>query len=470
MTRRPDPPAAPSRFGGDGDPAASGTRIVLHTGKGGVGKTTVSAITGLALARTGQRVLLLSTDPAHSLADVLDSPVGSDPTQVPGVPNLLAAQVDTMARYEQAWSAIRDYLVGVLSARGMADVQAEELVTVPGAEEIVALLEVHRYARSSDVDVVVVDCAPSGDTLRLLAVPETVNFYAGRLMGTPARLLRTVAASLAGIPSPGTPVRDAVGELLADLGRVREMLADSRTTSVRLVLTPETVVLSEARRLRTALALHGFGVDAVFANRVLPPEADGAFLAGWRAAQREALVHVEESFGDLPVRQVPMTPAEPVGPAMLSALAARVFGAQDPLEGSGRAPSMTVTSRRGGGYRLALPLPHAERGSVSLARSGDELVITLGGQRRRLALPSVLRRCEVTAARFTGMPGRSRGSGARVTMMIDFAPDPVRWPASLAGSLNPDAPSAVPPAADSADRAGSADRADRADRPLAASR
>ncbi len=419
---------------GDGQ-ALPPARILLHTGKGGVGKTTVSAVTAIAAARSGHRVLVLSTDPAHSLADVLGCPVGAEPAAVPGVPNLLAAQVDTIGRYEQAWAAVRNYLVGVLAARGMADVQAEELVTLPGAEEIVALLEVHRYARAADVDVVVVDCAPSGDTLRLLALPETVDFYAGRLMGTPARLLRTVAASLSGVPAPATPVRDAMGELLAHLRRVREMLADSATTSIRLVLTPEIVVLAEARRLRTALALHGFGVDTVFVNRVLPARAGGSFLAQWRAAQRVALGQVDESFGDLPVRRVPMTPSEPVAPAVLSALADEVFGDGDPLSGSGRAPSMTVTSRRGGGYRLTLPLPHADRGSVSLARSGDDLVITLGGQRRRLALPSVLRRCSTTGARFSGIPGRSKAPGARATLVIDFAPDPGQWPAALAGSL-----------------------------------
>jgi arsenite-transporting ATPase len=412
--------------------SASQTRIVLHTGKGGVGKTTISAITALAAARNGRRVLVLSTDPAHSLADVLGCPVGSEPTPVPGTAGLLAAQVDTMARYEQAWSAVREYLVGVLAARGMADVQAEELLALPGAEDVIALLEVARYADRDDVDVVVVDCAPSGDTLRLLALPETIEFYAGRLMGTPTRLLRTVAASLAGVSTPPAPVRDAAGELLADLARVREMLADTATTAVRLVLTPEAVVLAEARRLRTALALHGFAVEAALVNRVLPDRAGGAFLDGWRRSQRAVMAQIEESFGDLAVPRVPMTAGEPVGVPALTALATAAFGDTDPLAGGRPSAGMSVTSQRGG-YRLILPLPHADRSGLSLARSGDELVITLGDRRRRVALPSVLRRCTATGARFAGQPSGAASAGT--TLVIDFAPDPERWPAALAGSL-----------------------------------
>ena len=206
--------------------------MLLHTGKGGVGKTTVSAATAIAAAGRGHRTLVLSTDPAHSLADVFGGPIGPDPEPIPGVPDLFAAQVDTRIRLEQAWSAIREYLVGVLAARGMAEVQAEELTVLPGAEEILALLEVRRHAESGRFDAIVVDCAPSGETLRLLALPETVAFYAGRLMGTPRRVLRS-RRRVAGRAGPGLPrgeVRDALGDLLAELTAARTMLCDPHTT------------------------------------------------------------------------------------------------------------------------------------------------------------------------------------------------------------------------------------------------
>jgi arsenite-transporting ATPase len=396
-------------------------RIALHTGKGGVGKTTISAATAVACAAGGARTLLVSTDPAHSVADVLGVPVHGDPGPVPGVPNLWAAQVDTRGRFEQSWSHIRGYLVGVLAARGMAEVQAEELTVLPGAEEIVALLELRRLAESGDFDAIIVDCAPTGETLRLLALPETIGFYAQRLLGAPQRVLRSIAASLTGLPvgAPNATVRDALGDLLDELMAARALLADPVITGVRLVLTPERMVVAEARRLFTALSLHGFRVEAVTVNRLLPPEVGGEFLRRQREGQRDAMVGVEESFQGLPVRHVLLTPVEPIGVQRLSELAGDMFGGEDPLSGD-RAPIGIEVSGADGWYQLALPLPLVQRGDIALSRSGADLVITVGDVRRRIALPSVLQRCTTEGASFES--GR---------LIIDFAADPALWPASL---------------------------------------
>ncbi|WP_205849728.1 ArsA family ATPase [Nakamurella flava] len=399
----------------------SGLRVVLHTGKGGVGKTTVSCATAVACARRGLRTLLLSTDPAHSVADVLDVPVSGDPEPVPGQPDLWAAQVDTRHRFEESWAQIRAYLVGVLAARGMAEVQAEELTVLPGAEEVVALLELRRLAASGRFDVIVVDCAPTGETLRLLALPETIGFYAGRLLGAPQRMLRSLAATFTGVPgsAPSAAVRDAVGELLTELMAARALLADPQVTGIRLVLTPERVVIAEARRLFTALSLHGFTVEGATINRVLPPKAGGEFLRGQRAAQREALVHVRESFAGLTVRRVPMVAREPVGVAALAELADEIFAADDPLARTTE-PTHIQVEGADGRYQLALPLPLVDKGDLALSRSGDDLVVTVGDVRRRMALPSVLRRCTVGGARFDG--GR---------LLVEFVADPDLWPATL---------------------------------------
>src|SRR6476619_3993840 len=329
-------------------------RIALHTGKGGVGKTTISAATAIACAMGGARTLLVSTDPAHSIADVLGVAVHADPTAVPGVPNLWAAQVDTRGRFEQSWSHIRGYLVGVLAARGMAEV----LTVLPGAEEIVALLELRRLAESGEFDAIIVDCAPTGETLRLLALPETVGFYAQRLLGAPQRVLRSIAASLSGLPggAPNATVRDALGDLLAELMAARALLADPAITGVRLVLTPERVVVAEARRLFTALSLHGFRVEAVTVNRVLPPHVGGEFLRRQRGGQREAMTHVEESFQGLTIRHVLQKPVEPIGLQRLSEMAADMFTDVDPMASTGTPIGMEV-SGSDGWYRLALPLP-----------------------------------------------------------------------------------------------------------------
>ena len=404
-------------------------RIALHTGKGGVGKTTISAATAIACATGGARTLLVSTDPAHSVADVLGVGVHGDPTPVAGVPNLWAAHVDTRGRFEQSWSHIRGYLVGVLAARGMAEVQAEELTVLPGAEEIVALLELRRLAESGDFDAIVVDCAPTGETLRLLALPETIGFYAQRLLGAPQRVLRSIAASLTGLPggAPNATVRDALGDLLAELMAARALLADPAVTGVRLVLTPERMVVAEARRLFTALSLHGFRVEAVTVNRLLPAHVGGEFLRRQHEGQKDAMTQVVESFQDLPIRRVLQTPVEPIGVQRLSEMAADMFaagpsGTVDPLAVTGTPIGIEV-SGSDGWYRLALPLPLAERGDIALSRSGADLVVTVGDVRRRIALPSVLQRCSTEGASFE--QGR---------LMIDFAADPALWPAGLAAA------------------------------------
>lgn len=404
-------------------------RIALHTGKGGVGKTTISAATAVACAAGGARTLLVSTDPAHSIADVLGTRVHGDPTPVSGLPHLWAAQIDTRGRFEQSWRHIRSYLVGVLSARGMAEVQAEELVVLPGAEEIVALLELRRLAASGDFDAIVVDCAPTGETLRLLALPETIGFYAQRLLGAPQRVLRTIAASITGLPgAPNATVRDALGELLSELMAARALLADPAITGVRLVLTPERMVVAEARRLFTALSLHGFAVEAVTVNRLLPTGVGGEFLRRQREGQREAMTQVEESFQGLPIRRVLTKPEEPIGVGQLADLATDMFGdvagAVDPLATAGAGPAIEVTGSDGW-YQLSLPLPLVERGDLALSRSGTDLVVTVGDVRRRIALPSVLQRCTTEGANFTD--GR---------LVIDFAADPALWPAGLAAGLS----------------------------------
>jgi arsenite-transporting ATPase len=410
-------------------------RVVLHTGKGGVGKTTVSAATAVAAAGAGYRTLLLSTDSAHSIADVLDRPVGDEPTPVDGVDGLSAAQVDTLGQLEHAWAGIRRYLVTVMAAQGVAEIQAEELTVLPGADEIVALLAVHRYATSvfqgSGFDVLVVDCAPSGESLRLLGLPETMKFYADRLRSTPARVIRTLATGFGALggqrsprDAPGADAADVLGALLDDLAAARDLLADNTVTAIRLVLTPERVVIAEARRLYTALALHGFGVDAVVVNRVLPDSAgDHGFFASWRREQQANLPLISESFAPLPVHSVELSGQEPVGTAHLQRIAGQLFAGADPVARSTNTGGLR-TEGEGGRYQLFIALPLADRTSIELGRSGDDLIVTIGPLRRRVTLPSTLRRCRTSGATFRGDD-----------LVVEFEADPELWPAALAGEL-----------------------------------
>ena len=373
-------------------------RILLFTGKGGVGKSTIAAGTAALAAADGHRTLVLSTDSAHSLADAFGAPVGAEPTEV--APRLFVQQVDAQLRFEQSWADIQRYLLSVLDVAGVDPVAAEELTVIPGAEEVLALLELRLHALSGQWEVIVVDCAPTAETLRLLALPEALGWYMQRVLPVERRVvkaLRPVLQKAAGVPMPGDSVFDAVERLHAELDEVRALLCGPEA-SVRLVLTPENVVLAEARRSYTTLSLFGYRVDGVVANRVFPAEDADDWRAGWVLAQDEVLERVEQSFIGLPVWRSVYRTAEPVGVAALTGLAREVYDGADPLAAPlGQGPFRMA--RSGTTAVLHLSLPFVSRADVDLARNGDDLVVTVGSYRRLLTLPSGLSRHRVVGAR-----------------------------------------------------------------------
>ncbi|MBA3250665.1 MAG: ArsA family ATPase [Geodermatophilaceae bacterium] len=387
-------------------------RLVLFTGKGGVGKTTVAAATAATVAARGHKVLLVSTDTAHSLGDVLGTPLHDAPAEVDT--GLAAMQIDPQARFERAWADARRYLVELLGRGGLAAVAAEELMVLPGVAELLALDSVQEQAAGGRYDAVVVDCAPSAETLRLLGLPRVLEWYLERAAPAHRRVVRGLGPLLGGLPMPGDAVVAAVSRLHGSLLGVQELLAAPGTT-VRLVLTPESLVLAEARRTATALALFGHRLDAVVVNRMIPGGQDP-----WRAAQAGAqaarLADVEASFPGVPIHTAAYRPGEPLGVPALGELGHELYGAADPLAAA--APEAPQVRRVADDhYELALPLPHVDREAVDLARSGDELVLTVAGHRRLLALPGVLRRCRVERAELTD--GR---------LVMTFRPDPALWP------------------------------------------
>ncbi len=373
-------------------------RIILFTGKGGVGKTTAAAGTATAAARAGHRTLVMSTDPAHSLADAFGVPIGGEPTPV--ADGLFVQQVDAQRRFEQSWAEIQGYLLSVLDAAGVDPITAEELTVLPGAEEVLALLELRGHATSGDWDVVVVDCAPTAETLRLLALPEALGWYMDRLFPMQRRMVRAlkpVLARAAGVPMPDDAAFGAFERLHRDLEQVREILT-GKQASVRLVLTPESVVVAEARRSYTMLSLFGYQVDGVIANRVFPSEGADAWRAGWVAAQAEVMRDVSSSFAGLPIWTSSYRTQEPVGVAELEEFATAAYGEDDPLAvPTGEGP-MTITRTETGAV-LHMALPFAVREDVDLARRGDELVVTVGSYRRLLALPLALRQHTIAGAK-----------------------------------------------------------------------
>jgi arsenite-transporting ATPase len=373
-------------------------RILLFTGKGGVGKSTVAAGTAALAAASGHRTLVLSTDPAHSLADAFGAHVGPEPTRV--AEGLFVQQVDAQLRFEQSWSEIQRYLLSVLDVAGVDPLAAEELTVIPGAEEVLALLELRLHALSGAWDVIVVDCAPTAETLRLLALPEALGWYMHRVLPVERRVvkaLKPVLTRAAGVPMPGDSVFDAVERLHAELDEVQALLSGPGA-SVRLVLTPENVVLAEARRSYTTLSLYGYRVDGVIANRVFPDGGSDDWRAGWVTAQDRVLTEVAQSFAGLPVWRSLYRAGEPVGVTTLIDLARELYDGADPLAAPGGEGPFRVT-RNTRGAVLGLALPNVTRAEVDLARHGDDLVVTVGSYRRLLTLPAGLSRHRIAGAR-----------------------------------------------------------------------
>jgi arsenite/tail-anchored protein-transporting ATPase len=373
-------------------------RVILFTGKGGVGKTTAAAGTAVSAAAQGKRTLVLSTDAAHSLGDAFGMPIGAEPTRV--AERLFVQQVDAQQRFERSWVEIQGYLLSVLDASGVDPITAEELTVIPGAEEVLALLEVRTQVLSGEWDVVVVDCAPTAETLRLLALPEALGWYMDRVFPAERRIvkaLRPVLARAAGVPMPRDSVFDAIERLHRDLEEVHALLTGD-DSSVRLVLTPEQVVVAEARRSLTTLSLFGYRVDGVLANRVFPAEGADDWRRQWVAAQADVLDEVESSFTGLPIWRSSYQPSEPVGVAALTDFARLAYDGDDPLAPPTGAPPMRVTRTRKGAV-LRIALPFVAKSDIDLARHGDELVVTVGSYRRVIALPAALGKHAVAGAR-----------------------------------------------------------------------
>jgi arsenite-transporting ATPase len=391
---------------------------LLFTGKGGVGKTTTAAATAALAARRGVKTLVLSTDAAHSLADALAVPLGPDPTEIED--GFYGQQVDTQHSFERSWREVRAYLGEVFEAAGVDPVEAEELTVLPGADEVLALLAVHEQLTAGRFDLVVVDCGPTAETLRLLALPEALSWYMRRIFPMERRVvrsLRPVLSRVAGMPMPHDRVFDAVERLHAHLTAVRDALTDPNSAAVRLVTTPESVVIAETRRTLTGLSLYGYRVDAVLANRIMPmpPRATKGWQAGWAETHRERLAEIEESFAPLPLLQAPYAPAEPVGVAALSDFAEALYEQHDP---TGLAPvtePLTV-ERTTDGFALSVALPFAAKEELELTRRGDDIAVTVGAARRLITLPSALRRCDIEGARLDG--GR---------LVVRFVPNPDLW-------------------------------------------
>lgn len=378
------------------------TRVLLVTGKGGVGKTTVAGATAVHAAGNGARVLVTSTDPAHSLGDLFDLELGDAPRQVS--PNLQALQLDGQARLEEHWADVRDWLVEVFVAGGADRIQAAELVLLPGMDELFALLDVERRIASDEYDLVVVDCAPTAETLRLLALPDALAFYTDRLLGPGrrlARLVRPVTKSVGGVPLPDDQVFSTVDDIHRRLATVREVFTNPDRTTVRLVMTPERLVIAEALRTATALSLFGHVIDAVVVNRVIEAQPAESPLAAWYEQQQGHLVTVQQAFTDICRLHARMQLVEPIGVDALAALGQELYEDRNPVDRLSEVVGIEVEGLPGGNAVVRVPLPFARRDDVDLHRRGRDLHVTVGTVKRVIALPASLASHRVAGAGLT---------------------------------------------------------------------
>ncbi len=366
-------------------------RILLFTGKGGVGKTTTAAATALCCADAGLRTIVLSTDPAHSLADAFDVPLG--PIVSPITTTLSGQQLDAQERMEESWHEIQGWLKEVFAWAGVDGLEAEELSVIPGLDEVFALADIKHHATSGEWDVVVVDCAPTAETIRFLSLPEVLARYMERLFPVGRQVNKVVSPLLSrvtSLPMASDDVFAAVRRFYDRLEGVRELLTDPARASVRLVVNPERMVIAEARRTYTYLSLFGYRVDAVVANRLLPDSVSDPWFERWKALHLEHLKTIEEGFAPLPVLKAELAPAELVGLDALRGFGAALYGDRDPAALLHEGQPLRV-HRRNGRTTLSLDLPFADRDDLELGRRGDELLVRVGPYRRAVTLPDSLR-------------------------------------------------------------------------------
>ena len=377
-------------------------RIILYTGKGGVGKTSIAASTALRAADMGHRTLAMSTDVAHSLADSFDMELEAVPTRI--TDNLWGQEIDVLKEMQTHWSIVQDWLAALMQWQGMDEVVAEEVAVLPGMEEMVGLLNITHHYDSGEFDTIIVDCAPTGETLRLLSFPEMARWYMRKLFPIERRVataLGPMARGLFNLPVPDPKVFDSIQDLFHRLERMRSILGDPEQSSVRLVVNPEKMVIRETQRTFTYLNLYGYYTDLIVCNRLIPDSVEDGFFKMWKDSQARYFHLIEEGFAPVPIRVSHLLDREVVGLEPLREMGLTLFGEDDPTSIFYEGSTQTVT-REDDGHVMTVNLPFLGRENINLMQHGDELVIQAGQHRRNIVLPRILVDLPVSVARMEG--------------------------------------------------------------------
>jgi arsenite-transporting ATPase len=377
-------------------------RLILFTGKGGVGKTTLSAASALLSAKKGYKTLVISTDAAHSLSDSFEVPLANATTKI--APNLYGREVNALEEIEKKWGDIKAYLTEFFASQGINSIEAEELSVFPGMEELFSLMEIRNYRKTNEYDVIIVDCAPTGDTLRLLSAPEITNWYLKHIFPiqrTAARAVRPVASRILPFPFPGDNIFEAMKKLTLQLAEMNEILEDAKRTSIRLIINPEKMVIKEAQRAYTFFNLFGFSVDLIIVNRMIPDQVEDPYFLQWKAIQEQYYRTIEEIFAPLPLLSLPLFSREIVGLPLLEEIARTVYGDQDPTQLFFSQKPVQI-KKVDGRYILSLNLPFVEKSDLDLTQKGEELIVRAGAFKRNILLPRILLHHSILGAKFEG--------------------------------------------------------------------
>jgi arsenite-transporting ATPase len=377
-------------------------RIIVHTGKGGVGKTSISAATALRCAELGLKTIVLSTDTAHSLGDSLEKEIGPEPVEI--YPNLWAQEVDARYSMDKYWGLFQKYMVALFSKQGVEDVVAEEVTILPGLEEGAHLLWINKYVKDNFYDVLIVDAAPTAETLRLLSLPDVTRWWFDKILSLTrgvSKVIRPISRLMRrGDAIPEDDAWGQVNELFDTLDKVRKLLTDPAMSSIRLVVNPEKMVIKETQRTYTYLNLYGYATDAILCNRIIPPEVNDPYFAMWKANQQENIAYIGEAFGELPVMKAPLFGQEVGGLDTLRKLGDALYGDKNPATQMFDGQTHRIEGDSASGFTLVVPLPFANKDDLDLYRSRDELTLRVGPYRRNIVLPYALWDLEIGDARF----------------------------------------------------------------------
>ena len=375
-------------------------RIVLFTGKGGTGKTTLSAATALLSAQKGHKTLVISTDAAHSLSDSFEVQLSNRPKKIAA--QLYGQEISAQEEIEEKWGEIKDYLSALFSSQGIETIEAEEMSLFPGMEELFSLMKIRNYSLTKEYDVVIVDCAPTADTLRLLSAPEITNWYLKHvfpIQRTAAKAVRPVAKKLLPIPFPEDEVFGAMKNLSTQLAEMKGILADNQTTSIRLVVNPEKMVIKESQRAFTFFSLFGYTVDMVIVNRVFPDKVKDDYFKKWKDIQESYIQMIHEGFSPLPIYNLELFDQEIVGKTLLNKIAKRIYNTEDPARFFFSEKPISIKKVKGG-FDMFLKLPFAKKSDLDLLQDGEELYIRVGNYKRTILVPHSLLNYAIEDAKF----------------------------------------------------------------------